>query len=588
MRKVFVSYARLNRAEVDKVVEHVGMLDCQTWIDSRLRGGQAWWDEILRNIADCDVFMPIISRDALNSTACQREFDWAAALGKPMLPVAVESPPKALPPRLSMLQIVDYSDPAQRERNALLLAGALTTLPAAPPLPDPMPTPPEVPLSYLTDLVDAVSGTKPLDHEEQRQLLVQVEQALRSVDPHERQGGLDVLERFSSRENLYADVDRRLSWLKANANGPAAQPVSAPGPQSRSSGPATPPPARPKAPAAPAARKSRKGPLVLVGALVVIAVACVVAYLVWPHSGSGSQTSQPTNVLKQSGQPGAPAGQAVQPTSPGGSPAQSTSPAGQSVLPFTNVLAPIAVAVDTSGNVYVAETSGQVLQLAPGATASVQLPLSGVGTPDGVATDTSGAVYLTDYSKNTVWKLAAGASAPTEVPFTGLKCGDHDSQLSSPNGIAVDGAGTLYVADGACGGRVLSLAAGSSTPTVLPFTDLSFAGGSPEGVAVDGSGNVYVSDGGTGRVLELAAGSNRPSVLPFTGLKQPSGVAVDKSGNLYVTDNGDKRVLKLTAGSSTPTALSFTFKNTPSGVAVDSSGNVYATDGDRVLKLSAG
>lgn len=145
--------------------------------------------------------------------ACQREFEWAEALRKPVLPVAVEPLSRALSPRLAQLHVIDYFDPAQRDRNALSLAGALAALPAAPPLPQPMPA---APLSYLTSLADLVSGAKPLGHEQQRQVLVQLESALRSVDAAERQGGLDILERFSSRENLYADVDRRLDWLKAN------------------------------------------------------------------------------------------------------------------------------------------------------------------------------------------------------------------------------------------------------------------------------------------------------------------------------------------------------------------------------------
>ena len=142
MRKVFVSYARANRPHVDQLVTHLGVLGCQTWVDSSLRGGQDWWEQILDRITDCDVFIAIISREALNSVACGREFDWAEALGKPVLPVAVEPPPKALPARFSKLQIVDYSAPGQRAEAALILGGGLATLPPAPELPVPLPEPP--------------------------------------------------------------------------------------------------------------------------------------------------------------------------------------------------------------------------------------------------------------------------------------------------------------------------------------------------------------------------------------------------------------------------------------------------------------
>ena len=54
---------------------------------------------------------------------------------------------------------------------------------------------------------------------------------------------------------------------------------------------------------------------------------------------------------------------------------------------------------------------------------------------------------------------------------------------------------------------------------------------------------------GNNRVLKLAAGSTTQTVLPFTGLNGPYGVAVDTAGNLYDADTGNNRVLKLAAGS---------------------------------------
>jgi serine/threonine protein kinase, bacterial len=63
----------------------------------------------------------------------------------------------------------------------------------------------------------------------------------------------------------------------------------------------------------------------------------------------------------------------------------------------------------------------------------------------------------------------------------------------------------------------------------LPFTGLN----TPDGVAVDTAGSIYVTDGGN-RVVKLAAGSSTQSVLPFTGLNGPRDVAVDTAGNLYV------------------------------------------------------
>jgi hypothetical protein len=222
VRKVFISYARQNKPDVEQLVEHLRVLGCETWHDSSLHGGQEWWQEILRRITDCDTFIAIISRDALSSTACRREFDWAESLNKPVLPVAVEPPPKALPRRFSKRQIVDYSDRESRDRAALTLAGGLATLSSAPPVLDPLPVPPAAPLSYLTDLIDLVIEHEALDHGQQRDILNQLESALRSVDPEERRGGSDILEMLSSRDDLYADVDRTITRLRDLADAPAA------------------------------------------------------------------------------------------------------------------------------------------------------------------------------------------------------------------------------------------------------------------------------------------------------------------------------------------------------------------------------
>ena len=64
----------------------------------------------------------------------------------------------------------------------------------------------------MSDLVDQVSAPDPLTHEQQHQILIQLQPALRSADPEERRGGY-VLETFSKRNDLYADVDRTLAQL---------------------------------------------------------------------------------------------------------------------------------------------------------------------------------------------------------------------------------------------------------------------------------------------------------------------------------------------------------------------------------------
>ena len=632
MRKVFVSYARVNRSDVDQLVGHLGVLGCQTWVDSSLHGGQEWWDAILQQIADCDVFLAIISRDALNSVACRREFDWAEALGKPVLPVAVEPPPTALPRRFSMRQIVDYSNPGQRAEAALILAGGLATLPPAPPLPEHLPESPAAPLSYLTDLVDLVSEPNPLDHENQRQILLRLEPALRSVDPNERRGGSDILELFSSRDDLYADVDRMITFLKSSTAS-EADPKAVVAPDASITTPETHAKSVVPQDAATAAPESEQvtatelrpetgGPAQIQTATKAVPAATETT----PEAKSTNQDDQALEKegvdsdAAGTGAPGADADtrdatevtpiagsagvRAVDESAPGFKPfAQSDEhpkevDTGQSLLQRLSLRTKIAI---SSGAVALVAIVGAAIaipaiaghessqpspppqpssQSIPRSSLSqVVLPFTGLSDPSGVAVDGAGAVYVADLGRNRVFKLAAGAGASTELPFT-----HNDGTL----GVAVDGAGAVYVADG---NGLQKLAAGAGAPTTLSVTGLD----SPGAIATDAAGTIYLIAVVPGdwhqRLLKLAAGAGAPTELPFTGLASPpGGVAVDTAGAVYVADSVNNRVLKLAAGAGAPTELPFTGLRNPYGVAVDNTGNIYVTDSGnhRVLKLAAG
>ena len=119
------------------------------------------------------------------------------------------------PRTLSMRQIVDYSKSGREA--AFAVAGVLAAPPPAPAPPEPLPEPPPAPLSNLSDVVDQLAQAGPFTHEQQRQILKQLQSALRSAEPDERRGGSYVLEMFSIRDDIYADVDQglaqsRLDW----------------------------------------------------------------------------------------------------------------------------------------------------------------------------------------------------------------------------------------------------------------------------------------------------------------------------------------------------------------------------------------
>src|SRR5262245_25352259 len=184
MANIFVSYNRHSETVVRGVVEDVEALGHVVWFDQELTGGQTWWDQILARIRACDLFVFVLDPASLESTACTREYTYAAQLGKTILPLLVADGVSVglLPDELSRVQYVDVR---KADRAATLrLARALTGISPAGPLPDPLPVPPDVPLSYLASLGRLVDGVAPLTYEQQSGLLIDLRKALR--DPGTR------------------------------------------------------------------------------------------------------------------------------------------------------------------------------------------------------------------------------------------------------------------------------------------------------------------------------------------------------------------------------------------------------------------
>jgi len=223
------------------------------------------------------------------------------------------------------------------------------------------------------------------------------------------------------------------------------------------------------------------------------------------------------------------------------------------------------------------------------------LPFTGLRLPHGVAVDAAGNVYVAETRTNQVLKLAPGSNTPTVLPFTGLDLFDDGVIDGSTAGVAVDAAGNVYVADSGHG-RVVKLAAGSSTQTVLPLRRLR----TPHGVAVDAAGAVYVVNYSDGEVLKLAPGASTPTVLPKIGKASFTGdVAVDTTGNIYVSCSHGRSsrscLMRLAPGSNTWTRLPSatdnsgdTFSTGEQDVAVDAAGNVYMISSRTVMKLAPG
>jgi sugar lactone lactonase YvrE len=258
---------------------------------------------------------------------------------------------------------------------------------------------------------------------------------------------------------------------------------------------------------------------------------------------------------------------------------------------------PTYVAVDGKGNVYVSDgAAGNVRKVSPGGTitrfaggGSALGPSWGDGgpatgatlvAPTGLAVDGQGNVYIAEHNSYArVRKVSPGGTITTVAGTTAGFSGDGGpairAQLSDPEGLAVDGKGNLYIADGG-NNRVRKVSASGTITTIAGSTGkggFSGDGGPatkaklyfPRGVAVDGQGNVYIVDYYNSRVRKVSpggtittsAGSAKPFYPPFdrfSGDGRPAtkaklsphyGVAVDGRGNIYIADTGNHRVRKV-------------------------------------------
>jgi uncharacterized protein (TIGR03437 family) len=239
--------------------------------------------------------------------------------------------------------------------------------------------------------------------------------------------------------------------------------------------------------------------------------------------------------------------------------------------------------------------------------------------PQAVAIDSSGNIFIADTGNNRVRKVAGGTINTVAGSGTSGYSGDNaaatSAALSRPAGIAIDSSGNLYIADNA--NHVVRKV--SSSGTITTFAGNNQAGYSgdggqanvaqlqhPNGLAIDSSGNLYIADTDNKVIRKIVLSSGIISTAVGTGgtsgvLNHPVAVAVDAAGNLYVADNGNERVVKVSganitvlagngtagfSGDNGPSAAAQV--NNPSGVTLDSIGNVYIADRNngRIRKIN--
>ncbi|MFZ0499500.1 MAG: SMP-30/gluconolactonase/LRE family protein, partial [Steroidobacteraceae bacterium] len=252
--------------------------------------------------------------------------------------------------------------------------------------------------------------------------------------------------------------------------------------------------------------------------------------------------------------------------------------------------APAGVAVDSAGNVYVAEYSNNdirkitpngVVTLFAGSSTATQGDANGTGNaasfwnPTGVAVDSTGNVYVADESNNQIRKITPDGAVTVFAGSPSGAIGSSDgigtaASFSAPNGIAIDSSGNLWVTDSANNeireittpGASVSTPYGNGTAGKNNADGNSATFNTPTAIAVDpSSGNLFVADTKNNEIREINVSTT--AVTLFAGstggtggsgngtgsgasFSAPSGIAIDAAGNLYVADTGNSEIRMVT------------------------------------------
>jgi len=282
--------------------------------------------------------------------------------------------------------------------------------------------------------------------------------------------------------------------------------------------------------------------------------------------------------------------------------------------------------------------------------------------PLAVAVDGVGNLYVIDSGDLLVRKIGTNGVITTVAgngtTCAGGTCGDGGAATSAsfmqPNGLAIDGAGNLYISDGVANtvrkvtvatgiittvaGNGTACSSASSTATVSPCGDGTLATSataelnSPLGITVDAAGNLYIADTADNRIRKVNASNGIIRTVVGTGygcqnaqatsgacgdgalgsaatVTYPYGVRVDGAGNLYIADAADERVREVTAstalistvagngnqcassgcGDGNLATSSSVAISTPAAISLDAAGNLYivAAGENSIRKVSA-
>jgi sugar lactone lactonase YvrE len=304
---------------------------------------------------------------------------------------------------------------------------------------------------------------------------------------------------------------------------------------------------------------------------------------------------------------------------------------------------PYEVAVDSTGNLFIADylnnrirkvsASGIIATVAGNGTWGYSgdggpAASAKINHPNGIAVDSEGNLFIADSNNQCIRKVDSSGIVTT-VAGNGSSGYSGDgglatsAQLNNPNGVAVDSAGNLFIAD-SNNRRIRKVFASGIITTVAgngsngyggddgPATSAQFY--NPIGVAVDSEGNLFIADNNS-RIRKVSSGiittvagngssgySGDGGLATSAQLNNPTGIAVDSSGNLFIADKSNNRVRKVSSGIITTVvgdgswgsygdggSAASASLNYPIGIAVDSAGSLYIADeyNYRIRKVSA-
>ncbi len=266
---------------------------------------------------------------------------------------------------------------------------------------------------------------------------------------------------------------------------------------------------------------------------------------------------------------------------------------------------PLDVVVDNAGNIYVADginhrvqkfDSSLSYQLTFGTTGIPYATDSGhFNSPYGLALDNSGNIYLAEEDGGRLIKLGSDGVAQWEIGEAGVWASD-DDHFSRPRGVAVDGVGNVYVADhnnhrvqifDSAGNYVATLGSGQGGNGDYEFQN-------PSGVAIGPDGKLFIADTWNHRIQVYDSSRTYLATLGETDVigtdnahfNAPHGIYVDSSGNIYVPDSYNRRVqvfdssynYQFTVGTTGVEGDDFDHFSETRDVAVDNQGNIYVAD----------